>query len=69
MKRLEQVLEWPKLLDVSRTLGLHPNSVYRWVRARKVDGFLLGNVWHVNPKSLADFLEERTKRLEARDGN
>lgn len=53
------------LKEVAEMLGVHYNSVYRWVATDKIlKGFKLTRNWKVREEDLNKFLEERMKASE-----
>lgn len=43
--------------EVAKSLGLHPNTVRKWLRAGRLSGVRVGNRWRVRERDLEAFLE------------
>jgi len=47
---------WSSVTDVAARLGVHPRTVYRALRAGRLQGDRVGSRWRVKPDALADWL-------------
>jgi hypothetical protein len=50
---------WP-VVDQSRRLKLHPNTLHRWIRKGGLAATLIGGRWFVTDEAIDQFFRERT---------
>jgi excisionase family DNA binding protein len=48
-----------KLEELAELLRVHPSTIYRLLRKRKIPGFKLGSEWRFSQKSVERWVKER----------
>ena len=53
-----------KLLTIEKAakyLDIHPGTLYRWARAKKIPAVKMGKVWRFKKERLEDWVERQTQ--------
>ncbi|SDJ36219.1 MULTISPECIES: helix-turn-helix domain-containing protein [Halanaerobium] len=46
--------------EIAEKLKVSEQTIRRYLREKKLEGFKLGNTWRITEKSFLDFIEERS---------
>jgi excisionase family DNA binding protein len=57
-----KIIETYTIDEVAESLKLHPYTVRRLCREKKIPAFKFGGQWRLNPEDLGEFIKTRTKR-------
>ncbi|MFH1338324.1 MAG: helix-turn-helix domain-containing protein [Candidatus Omnitrophota bacterium] len=52
-----------KLLTIEKAaeyLGIHPGTLYRWARAKRIPAVKMGRVWRFRRERLDEWLDKQT---------
>lgn len=49
------------LEEAARYLDIHPGTLYRWARAKRVPAVKMGKVWRFRKEKLEEWLDKQTE--------
>lgn len=61
-----QIEELMTIEDVERVLKLPRETVYFYVRKKKIPGFKVGRAWRFDPKDIREFLQKQKNIAKAK---